>query len=112
MITFLNLSLSLSLSKGQKVDCSLNSCLVELAHICALCNDSGLNYNETRGAFEKIGEATETALVCLVEKMNVSSVRKAGLTNRDLAMACSHNLQVNDYSFKNYIFSFLTNGPS
>ncbi|KAF7258003.1 hypothetical protein EG68_06796 [Paragonimus skrjabini miyazakii] len=81
------------LRKGIKIDCATNPCLVELAHICALCNDSGLEYNETKGHFEKVGEATETALICLVEKMNVSSVRKAGLSNRDLAMACSHDLQ-------------------
>ncbi|THD22462.1 Calcium-transporting ATPase sarcoplasmic/endoplasmic reticulum type [Fasciola hepatica] len=84
------------LSKGQKVDCSGNPCLVELAHICAICNDSGLDYNETRGVYEKVGEATETALVCLVEKMNVSNVHKVGLSHRDMAMACSHNLQASD----------------
>ncbi|KAF6775488.1 hypothetical protein AHF37_05719 [Paragonimus kellicotti] len=81
------------LRKGVKIDCAANPCLVELAHICALCNDSGLEYNEAKGHFEKVGEATETALICLVEKMNVSSVHKAGLSNRDLAMACSHDLQ-------------------
>uniref|UniRef100_A0A8C2A9P8 Calcium-transporting ATPase n=1 Tax=Cyprinus carpio TaxID=7962 RepID=A0A8C2A9P8_CYPCA len=45
--------------------------LVELATICALCNDSSLDFNETKGVYEKVGEATETALTCLVEKMNV-----------------------------------------
>ncbi|OON17210.1 calcium-translocating P-type ATPase, SERCA-type [Opisthorchis viverrini] len=79
--------------KGQKVNCSEHPCLVELAHICALCNDSGVEYNESKGHYEKVGEATETALICLVEKMNVSGVCKTGLTNRQLAMACSHDLQ-------------------
>uniref|UniRef100_H2ZLD4 Calcium-transporting ATPase n=1 Tax=Ciona savignyi TaxID=51511 RepID=H2ZLD4_CIOSA len=43
--------------------------LVELSTICALCNDSSLDYNE--GIYEKVGEATETALTVLCEKMNV-----------------------------------------
>ncbi|CAH8557280.1 unnamed protein product [Dicrocoelium dendriticum] len=81
------------LHKGRKIDCTNNPCLVELAHICALCNDSGLEFNETKHTFEKVGEATETALICLAEKMNVSGVAKSHLSNRQLAMACSRNLQ-------------------
>uniref|UniRef100_A0A8C6M3M8 Calcium-transporting ATPase n=1 Tax=Nothobranchius furzeri TaxID=105023 RepID=A0A8C6M3M8_NOTFU len=56
---------------GKAVKCSQFDALVELASICALCNDSSLDYNETKGVYEKVGEATETALTCLVEKMNV-----------------------------------------
>ena len=33
---------------GEIVQCSRNSTLVELATICALCNDSSLDYNSVR----------------------------------------------------------------
>jgi len=56
---------------GRKVDCSAYTSLTELAMICAMCNDSAVDYNVSKEAYEKIGEATETALVVLVEKMNV-----------------------------------------
>uniref|UniRef100_A0A665WGE3 Calcium-transporting ATPase n=1 Tax=Echeneis naucrates TaxID=173247 RepID=A0A665WGE3_ECHNA len=56
---------------SQLSKCSQNDALVELATICALCNDSSLDFNEVKGVYEKVGEATETALTCLVEKMNV-----------------------------------------
>ncbi|KAG9328875.1 hypothetical protein JZ751_010061 [Albula glossodonta] len=59
---------------GVAVRCSQYEGLVEMASICALCNDSSLDYNEAKGVYEKVGEATETALCCLVEKMNSMSV--------------------------------------
>ncbi|XP_056264205.1 sarcoplasmic/endoplasmic reticulum calcium ATPase 2 [Pseudoliparis swirei] len=62
--------------------------LVEMASICALCNDSSLDYNETKGVFEKVGEATETALCCLVEKMNVFDTDLMGLSPVERATAC------------------------
>ncbi|KAM8879950.1 sarcoplasmic/endoplasmic reticulum calcium ATPase 2 isoform 2-T2 [Spinachia spinachia] len=62
--------------------------LVEMASICALCNDSSLDYNEAKGAFEKVGEATETALCCLVEKMNVFDSDLVGLRPAERATAC------------------------
>lgn len=68
--------------------------MVELAYICALCNDSSLEYNVARKAFEKVGEATEAALTCLVEKMNVTDVDKSGLSKRELAMVCNHAITV------------------
>ena len=69
--------------------------------ICAMCNDSAVDYNVNKvtlpnwapvnysliqEVYEKIGEATETALVVLVEKMNVfgqdlSRCNKAELCN-------------------------------
>ncbi|XP_018648452.1 putative atpase [Schistosoma mansoni] len=79
--------------QGRKVDCSEYPCLVELAQICSLCNDSSMEYNESRHAYEKVGEATETALVCLVEKMNVTKVSKSNLTNHQLAMVCNRDIQ-------------------
>uniref|UniRef100_A0A4W6DDD0 Calcium-transporting ATPase n=1 Tax=Lates calcarifer TaxID=8187 RepID=A0A4W6DDD0_LATCA len=65
---------------GKPVKCSQYDALVELASICALCNDSSLDYNETKGVYEKVGEATETALSCLVEKMNVFDTDVKGLS--------------------------------
>lgn len=43
---------------------------------------------QAKGAYEKVGEATETALCCLVEKMNVFDTNLAGLTPADRATAC------------------------
>uniref|UniRef100_A0A8C1M5H6 Calcium-transporting ATPase n=1 Tax=Cyprinus carpio TaxID=7962 RepID=A0A8C1M5H6_CYPCA len=68
--------------------------LVELATICALCNDSSLDFNETKGVYEKVGEATETALTCLVEKMNVFDTDVRSLSKIERANACN--------SVKNY----------
>ncbi|XP_067270373.1 sarcoplasmic/endoplasmic reticulum calcium ATPase 2 isoform X3 [Pseudorasbora parva] len=63
--------------------------LVELATICALCNDSSLDFNEAKGVFEKVGEATETALTCLVEKMNVFDTDVRSLSKIERANACN-----------------------
>ena len=62
---------------------------MELAHIAALCNDSALDYNEAKKVYEKVGEATETALVVLAEKMNVAGVNKSGLSKKEIATAVS-----------------------
>ncbi|XP_060699607.1 sarcoplasmic/endoplasmic reticulum calcium ATPase 2 isoform X2 [Hemiscyllium ocellatum] len=70
------------------VKCSDYDGLVELATICALCNDSSLDYNETKGVFEKVGEATETALCCLAEKMNVFDTDVKNLSKIERANAC------------------------
>ncbi|VDQ02572.1 unnamed protein product [Trichobilharzia regenti] len=83
--------------QGRKINCSDYPCLVELAKICALCNDSSVEYNESRHTYEKVGEATETALVCLVEKMNVTGLSKSGVADRQLAMLCNRDLQVKLY---------------
>ncbi|XP_015681857.1 sarcoplasmic/endoplasmic reticulum calcium ATPase 1-like [Protobothrops mucrosquamatus] len=71
--------------------------LVELATICALCNDSSLDFNESKGVFEKVGEATETALTCLVEKMNVFNTDVRNLSKVDRANACN---SVSTFSFQ------------
>ncbi|CAL8310258.1 unnamed protein product [Arctogadus glacialis] len=73
---------------GALVKCGQYDGLVELATICALCNDSSLDYNESKAIYEKVGEATETALSCLVEKMNVFDSEVRGLSNVDRANAC------------------------
>uniref|UniRef100_A0A1A8V6W4 Calcium-transporting ATPase n=1 Tax=Nothobranchius furzeri TaxID=105023 RepID=A0A1A8V6W4_NOTFU len=74
---------------GKAVKCSQFDALVELASICALCNDSSLDYNETKGVYEKVGEATETALTCLVEKMNVFDTDIKSLSKVERANACN-----------------------
>ncbi|KAI5102938.1 ATPase, Ca++ transporting, cardiac muscle, fast twitch 1 like isoform X1, partial [Silurus meridionalis] len=73
---------------GAKVDCSQYDGLVELATICALCNDSSLDFNESKKIYEKVGEATETALCCLVEKMNVFKTSVNNLSCVERANAC------------------------
>jgi len=73
---------------GKAVNCSKYSALVELATICSLCNDSGLDYNDGKGCYEKVGEATETALIVLAEKMNVCGLDKRRLTSKQLCTAC------------------------
>ncbi|PAA81520.1 hypothetical protein BOX15_Mlig019375g6 [Macrostomum lignano] len=79
--------------EGQKVECGKQDALIELAHICAMCNDSAIDYNEHKNQFEKVGEATETALTCLVEKMNVYATSKMGLSKKELGMVCNRVIQ-------------------
>lgn len=45
------ISLSSSSQGGSKTNCSKYDGLVELATICALCNDSSLDYNEVKSIF-------------------------------------------------------------
>uniref|UniRef100_A0AAY4A4Q8 Calcium-transporting ATPase n=1 Tax=Denticeps clupeoides TaxID=299321 RepID=A0AAY4A4Q8_9TELE len=75
--------------EGKPVKCSQFDALVEVATICALCNDSSLDYNEAKGVYEKVGEATETALTCLVEKMNVFDNDLKHLSKIERANVCN-----------------------
>uniref|UniRef100_A0A663ET98 Calcium-transporting ATPase n=1 Tax=Aquila chrysaetos chrysaetos TaxID=223781 RepID=A0A663ET98_AQUCH len=77
------------LKDEQPVWCGQYDGLVELATICALCNDSSLDYNESKKVYEKVGEATETALTCLVEKMNVFNTDTSKLSKVERANACN-----------------------
>ena len=43
--------------------------------------------------FEKVGEATETALTVLVEKMNVNAIDKAGMKKKDIGTICNQGIQ-------------------
>merc|ERR1711863_177661 len=52
--------------------------LEEMATISIMCNDSAIDFNEYKNAFEKVGEATETALIVLAEKVNPYGVSKSG----------------------------------
>ncbi|XP_067930205.1 calcium-transporting ATPase sarcoplasmic/endoplasmic reticulum type-like isoform X3 [Watersipora subatra] len=78
-----------------RVKCSDYEALNEMATICALCNDSSVDYNDAKGVYEKVGEATETALTVLVEKMNVLNTDKSSLTKKELGTACCHTIQTN-----------------
>merc|ERR1740131_329903 len=49
-----------------------------MATIAIMCNDSALDFNDFKNIFEKVGEATETALITLGEKINPYSVAKSG----------------------------------
>jgi hypothetical protein len=44
---------------------------------------------QTKGVYEKVGEATETALTCLVEKMNVFDTDLNALSRVERAGACN-----------------------
>lgn len=46
-------------------------------------------YLKAKGVYEKVGEATETALTCLVEKMNVFDTDLKGLSRIERANACN-----------------------
>ncbi|MFH4977758.1 hypothetical protein AB6A40_004467 [Gnathostoma spinigerum] len=80
---------------GRQVNCASGDyeALVEVATICAMCNDSAVDYNETKRVYEKVGEATETALVVLAEKMNVYNTDKTGLSPRDMGSVCNRVIQ-------------------
>lgn len=74
---------------GERVSAESLGSLVELCHICSLCNDSAIDFNESRQTYEKVGEATEAALICLVEKANVYQLDKSRLTPKELCAPAS-----------------------
>ena len=63
---------------GSKAKSTEYSTLEEIATISVMCNDSAIDFNEFKNAFEKVGEATEAALVVLAEKINPYGVDKRG----------------------------------
>ncbi|KAF7627222.1 Calcium-transporting ATPase [Meloidogyne graminicola] len=90
------------LHDGIQINCASDDHkALKIATICSLCNDSSVDYNigffmkcydkilKTKHAYEKVGEATETALVVLVEKMNVYNTPKSGLSPRDIGNVCN-----------------------
>lgn len=78
---------------GAKAKCSDYEALYELATICSMCNDSSIDFNEYKQAFEKVGEATETALIVLAEKLNPWNFDKSGKSRRDAALTVNHGIQ-------------------
>merc|ERR1712061_297208 len=65
-------------SDGKKVKGSDWLALEEISTISIMCNDSAIDFNEYKNAFEKVGEATETALIVLAEKLNPYDLSKSG----------------------------------
>nr|BAG71432.1 sarcoplasmic reticulum Ca2+ ATPase Mt-SERCA2 [Molgula tectiformis] len=82
-------------TQGNQINCADFIALRELAVICALCNDSSLDYNESKNKYEKVGEATETALLVLSEKMNVDNISKDGIDKSELAHICRSSIKKN-----------------
>ncbi|CAF4984943.1 unnamed protein product, partial [Rotaria sp. Silwood1] len=93
---------------GTKFNCSDRSGLVELAECAALCNDSALDYNESKKVFEKVGE--ETALTVLVEKTNVFNTDKTRLSPQEMAM--SSNTIIRQKYRKEFTLEFLRDRKS
>jgi len=63
---------------GKKVKGADFATLEEIATIGVMCNDSAIDFNEYKNAFEKVGEATEAALITLAEKLNPYGLSKTG----------------------------------
>ncbi|XP_055936910.1 calcium-transporting ATPase sarcoplasmic/endoplasmic reticulum type-like isoform X2 [Argiope bruennichi] len=78
---------------GAKAKTGDYEALYELATICAMCNDSSIDFNEYKQCFEKVGEATETALIVLAEKLNPWNFDKSGKSRRDAALTVNHAIQ-------------------
>lgn len=79
--------------KGQKVKAADYDILQEMGTICIMCNDSAIDFNEVKKVFEKVGEATETALIVLAEKMNPFNVTKQGLDRRSAAICARQEIE-------------------
>ncbi|KAK4298153.1 hypothetical protein Pmani_029481 [Petrolisthes manimaculis] len=67
--------------------------LEELSTISCLCNDSSIDYNEFKNVFERVGEATETALIVLAEKINPYSLSKVGIPRRSAGTICKQDME-------------------
>ena len=63
---------------GAKAKATEYSALEEISTISVMCNDSAIDFNEFKNNFEKVGEATEAALIVLAEKINPYGVEKRG----------------------------------
>jgi len=78
--------------KGSKVKGAEFEGLQELSTISLMCNDSSIDFNEFKNQFEKVGEATETALIVLAEKINPYECAKAGLDRRSGAIVSRQDM--------------------
>lgn len=78
---------------GRPANTAEYDALHELTTLCVLCNDSSIDFNEYKGVFEKVGEATETALVVLAEKLNPFKYARNAIGKRDAALTVNHNVQ-------------------
>lgn len=52
-----------------------------------------MTFLQTKDVYEKVGEATETALSVLVEKVNFYNTDKEGLNKREKGTAANHVIQ-------------------
>merc|ERR1711962_1987266 len=77
------------IKNGLKIDPPEYDALTEVAMICSLCNDSAIDFNSSKGIYEKVGEATETALTVLVEKLNVFGTDTSILSAHDKCNAAN-----------------------
>jgi len=48
---------------------------------------------QAKSQYEKVGEATETALTVLCEKMNVYGLNKGGMSKKEQGTVCNQNIQ-------------------
>ena len=69
--------------------------LLQIAACCSLCNDSHFSYNEDKGTYERMGEATEVALRVLSEKIGLPGYQPmasalATLPPRERATYCNN----------------------
>ncbi|CAL4116802.1 unnamed protein product [Meganyctiphanes norvegica] len=78
--------------KGSKVKGADFEGLQEVSTISLMCNDSSIDFNEFKNMFEKVGEATETALIVLAEKINPYSCAKSGLDRRSAAIVSRQDM--------------------
>lgn len=78
---------------GVKVKASEYDIMQELATVCIMCNDSAIDFNDVKQVFEKVGEATETALIVLAEKLNPFSCPKSGLDRRSTAIVVRQEIE-------------------
>ncbi|XP_063588990.1 calcium-transporting ATPase sarcoplasmic/endoplasmic reticulum type-like [Penaeus indicus] len=67
--------------------------LQELSTISVMCNDSSVDFNEFKNQFEKVGEATETALIVLAEKINPFNQSKFGIDRRSAALVTKRDME-------------------
>nr|BAG71430.1 sarcoplasmic reticulum Ca2+ ATPase Mt-SERCA1a [Molgula tectiformis] len=81
------------LKDGKRVVAGDYDGVKEISMICALCNESSLDYNEVKGVYEKVGEATETALTVLCEKLNVFDTNLEGISKAHRANVCNHEIK-------------------
>ncbi|KAG7167323.1 calcium-transporting ATPase sarcoplasmic/endoplasmic reticulum type-like isoform X2 [Homarus americanus] len=79
--------------KGSRVKGTDFEGLKELATIACMCNDSSIDFNDFKNVFEKVGEATETALIVLSEKINPYSLNNYGVDRRTAALICKHDME-------------------
>jgi len=77
---------------GKKIRASDYESLTEMSTICLMCNDSAIDFNDYKQAFEKVGEATETALIVLAEKLNPYNISKVGLDRRGAAIVARQDM--------------------